>query len=342
MSIAYVGIDLHKRTSQIAVLHETGEVTQHRLPNDPQVIQDFFAHVPTPAHIAIEATGTWWWLVDLLEALGHTVSLSHPKQTRAIAAARLKNDRVDAERLALLLRGGLLPTVWIPPQSVREARELLRHRLLLVQTRTRVKNHLLALLARRNLRPTQTRNWLTQHGERELDTLPLPAAPARVVENCRALVREFDARSRALDTMLTAHFGQTPAVQRLQTIPGIGPFIATALVIELGEIARFPSAKHLVSYVGLAPRVRASGDVLRVGHISKEGNPILRWVLVVAATNAARQPGPLRASCRQIAARRGRAIARVALARRLLEWVYHVWKEDKDYATLRKTLAVQG
>jgi transposase len=116
-------VDLHTRVSQIAVLSANGELTQHRLENDRARVHRFFAQVPAPARVAIEASGTWWWLVDLLEQLGHQPVLSHPKQTRAIAAARLKTDRVDAERLVQLLRGDLLPTVWIPPTAVREARE---------------------------------------------------------------------------------------------------------------------------------------------------------------------------------------------------------------------------
>jgi transposase len=121
--MVHVGVDLHKRTSQIAVLTEDGELTQHRLENDVPRVEKFFAPLPPKTPVAIEASGTWWWLVDLLEGLGHQPILSHPKQTKAIAAARLKNDRVDAQRLALLLRGDLLPTVWIPPAALREARE---------------------------------------------------------------------------------------------------------------------------------------------------------------------------------------------------------------------------
>ena len=112
--MVHVGVDLHKRVSQIAVLTEEGELTQHRLTNEPLRLQRFFAELPAHTPVAIEASGTWWWLVDLLEGLGHRPVLSHPKQTKAIAAARLKNDRVDAERLLLLLRGDLLPRVWIP------------------------------------------------------------------------------------------------------------------------------------------------------------------------------------------------------------------------------------
>jgi transposase len=164
--MVHVGVDLHKRSSQLAVLMPDGEVTQQRLENDPTQLERFFAQIPRGARVAIEASGTWWWFVDLVERLGHHAILSNPKQTKAIAAARLKNDRVDAERLALLLRGDLLPTVWIPPAGLREARELVRHRVSLVWVRTEIKNRLLALLSRRNLQPTSSTRWLTVRGRR--------------------------------------------------------------------------------------------------------------------------------------------------------------------------------
>ena len=176
--MAHVGVDLHKRTSQIAVLTEDGELTQHRLENDVARVEQFLAHLPPKTPVAIEASGTWWWLVDLLEGLGHQPILSHPKQTRAIAAARLKNDRVDAQRLALLLRGDLLPTVWIPPAALREARELIRYRVQLVWLRGELRNRQVAMLARRNLQPTSGKSWFTTRGQREFERLPLPTVPA--------------------------------------------------------------------------------------------------------------------------------------------------------------------
>ena len=124
-------------------------------------------------------------------------------------------------------------------------------------------------------------------------------------------------------------------VQRLTTIPGIGPFIAIVLVLELGDIHRFASAKHVASYVGLTPRVRA-------GHITKEGNRLLRWVLVLAATQAVRRPGPLRSWFHAVKKRRGKKVARVALARRLAEIVFHVWKHECDYFTVVRRGVVRG
>ena len=245
--MVHVGVDLHKRSSQLAVLMPDGEVTQQRLENDPRQLERFFAQVPRGARVAIEASGTWWWFVDLVERLGHHAILSNPKQTKAIAAARLKNDRVDAERLALLLRGDLLPTVWIPPAELREARELVRHRVSLVWVRTEIKNRLLALLSRRNLQPTSSKRWLTVRGRQELEGLPLGAIPSTVREDCLALLRVLDEQIRRLDHELVHRWGDDPRVQRLRTIPGVGPFTAILLILELGEIQRFPSAKHLAS-----------------------------------------------------------------------------------------------
>jgi transposase len=340
--MVHVGVDLDKRSSQIAVLSEDGEIVQQRLPNETVGLEQFFAQFPPQTPIAIEASGTWWWLVDLLEQLGHRPVLSNPKQTKAIAAARLKNDRVDAERLALLLRGDLLPTVWIPPTALREARELVRHRIQLVWLRSVIRNRLQAMLARRNLQPTSGKSWLTQRGQRELKQLPLPEAPSRIREDCAALLPTLDAQIRRLDTELVTRWGRDPRVQRLTTIPGIGPFIAIVLVLELGDIQRFASAKRVASYVGLTPRVRGSAGRVRAGHITKEGNRLLRWVLVLAATQAVRKPGPLRTWFHAVKKRRGKKVARVALARRLAEIVFHVWQQECDYFTVVRHGVVRG
>ena len=340
--MVHVGVDLHKRLSQIAVLTDDGALRQHRVRNDAARLEQFFVELPPHTPVAIEATGTWWWLVDLLDRLGHQPVLSHPKATKAIAAARLKNDKVDTQRLALLLRGDLLPTVWIPPAALREARELVRHRITLVWLRSAVRNRLLSMLARRNLQPTRAKSWLAQRSPPELRALPLSSSPATLREDCLALVPILDAQIRRLDQELVARWGADPRVLRLTTIPGVGPFIAIVLVLELGDIQRFPSAKHLASYIGLTPRIRASADHVRTGHITKEGHRLLRWVLVLAATQAARRPGPLRAWVRALQQRKGRKTARVALARRLAEMVYHGGKDELEYWTMLRRGVVRG
>jgi transposase len=339
--MVHVGVDLHKSFSQVAVLEDSGEIREYRLSHEGMEVEEFFRGLPR-ARVAIEATGTWWWLVDLLEGMGHEPVLSHPKQTKAIASARLKNDRVDAERLASLCRGGLLPTVWIPPQEVREAREFLRHRLGLVWQRTKVKNRLTSLMARRNLRPTKSRTWYSQRGEAELRELALSPTAGRIRDDTLMLLRTLDDQIHEVEQQLFDRWADDPRVRRLETIPGIGPLTAIGLVVELGDIHRFPSAKHLASYVGLTPRVRASGGRVHSGHISKEGNRLLRWMFVAAATQAVRYRGPLRAWHRRISRRKGKKIARVGLARKLTEIVYHVWRDEIDYRAFHCRTAVRG
>jgi transposase len=226
--MVHVGVDLDKRSSQIAIVGEDGNISQQRLANDAVGLAKFFAQLPAQTPIATEASGTWWWFVDLLEQLGHRPVLSNPKQTKAIAAARLKNDRVDAERLALLLRGDLLPTVWIPPAALREARELIRHRIQLSWLRGVVRNRLHAMLARRNLQPRSGKSWLTQRGQRELQRPPLGDVPNQIREDCGTLLPTLDAQIRRLDAALIQRWGQDPRVRRLTTIPGIGPFICSS------------------------------------------------------------------------------------------------------------------
>src|SRR6266508_957620 len=298
--MVHVGVDLDKRSSQIAVLSEDGEIVQHRLANDAARLTKFFSQLPPHTPIAIEASGTWWWLVDLL------------------------------------------PRVWIPPTALREARELIRHRIQLVWLRGVIRNRLQAMLARRNLQPTSGQSWLTQRGQRELQRLPLGETPSRIREDCGALLPTLDAQIRRLDADLVTRWGADARVRRLTTIPGIGPFIAIVLVLELGDIARFASAKRVASYVGLTPRVRGSAGRVRAGHITKEGNRLLRWVLVLAATQAIRRPGPLRAWFHAVKKRRGKKVARVALARRLVEIVFHVWKQECDYFTVVRHGVVRG
>ncbi|MDZ7379275.1 MAG: transposase, partial [candidate division KSB1 bacterium] len=183
---------------------------------------------------------------------------------------------VDAERLVLLLRGDLLPKVWIPPREVREARELLHHRVSLVWLRTELKHSFLALLARRNLQPPAGTSWFTARGQRALQALPLGPGPSTIREDSLALLHLLDEQIRHRDQELVCRWGEDPRVRRLITLPGIGPFTAILLVLELGDVHRFPSGKHLASYIGLTPRIRASTDRIRSGHISKEGNRLVR------------------------------------------------------------------
>ena len=148
---SFAGVDLHKRVSQMAVLRKQGGPSQVRFANELATVEKVLQRLPGGTKIALEATGSWWWFVEKATSLGHEVSLSHPKQTKAIATARLKSDKVDALMLARLLKADLLPVVWIPGKREREVRELLTHRARVVRQRTAVINELHALYAKRNI-----------------------------------------------------------------------------------------------------------------------------------------------------------------------------------------------
>jgi hypothetical protein len=190
------------------------------------------------------------------------------------------------------------------------------------------------MLARLNLQPTSGKSWFTTRGQREFEHLPLPTIPSRLREDYRALLPMLDAQIRQLDCEITQRWGDDPRVRRLCTIPGIGPFIATVLVLELGDIARFAHAKQVASDAGLTPRVRASADRIRSGHITKEGHRLLRGVLVLAATQAVRRPGPLRTWFHAVKQRarpepRARGVGPAPGGNRLSRLYAHLLAEEK-------------
>jgi transposase len=318
----WVGIDLHRRRSQIAIIDELGELTiSKRVPTARETITELLGS-PDGTHVALEATYGWEWLAELLEDAGYDVHLAHPLRTRAIAAARVKTDAVDAKTLAHLLRTGLLPEAYIAPPELRDLRELLRHRVVLVRLRTSVKNRVHALLARQGILPEQS-DLFGKAGREYLAGVPLPDGPRERLDSLLSLIddlnREITATTRKIDTR--ARVDQRVTV--LTQIPGVGQYIAMLVIAEVGEIHRFPTSRHLCAWAGLAPTVRSSDGKARLGHISHQGSHILRWALTEAAQRIPRTGGPLRAQYDRIAKRRGSRIARVAIARQILTLCYY-------------------
>lgn len=326
----FVGVDLHKRVTQLAVLRGEQPPSQYRVRNEESTVGRLLKRFPAGTQIAVESTGSWWWFVDQARALGHAVYLSHPKQTKAIAAARLKSDKVDAAMLARLLKADLLPTVWIPGPAERHQRELLGHRARLVRARTGVINELHAIYGKRNIE-LQGKIWLRAQPVpprvRELNGY----APRLVQENL-ALLRVLAQQIEGIDQELTRLAEGDPQTKRLMSIPGVGPTTAVAVTSWVGEISRFGTAKQLASYFGLAPRVRQSADRQRQGHITKEGSRMVRWLVVQAALSGIRVgAGAVRQHYLGVLARRGKAIARIAAARKLLGVMFHMLKDEMDY-----------
>ena len=327
---SFAGADLHKRVTQLAVLREGRSPSQFRFANDPKTVDGVLRKLPEGTKIAVEASGTWWWFIEKARALGHEVCLSHPKQTKAIAHARLKTDKVDAVMLARLLKAEFLPTVWIPTEKERYVRELLSHRMRLVRHRTAVINELHAVYAKRNIevpgmiwhriRPVP---WRTEN---------LSGYAPRIVSENAELLKVINGQIQQLDKELGKVGQQDPQAKRLMTIPGVGATTAVAVSSWIGDIQRFANAKKLVSYFGIAPRVRQSAGKERHGHITKEGSRMARWLLLQAAlVNIRMAKQPARSHYLGVRNRRGKQIARVAATRKLVGVIYHLMREQIDY-----------
>jgi transposase len=326
---SFVGVDLHKNVSQLAALREPKPASQLRFPNNAVTVEKVLKKLPQGSKIALEATGSWWWFVELAQKTGHEVVMSHPKQTKAIASARLKSDKVDALMLAKLLKADLLPTVWIPPATQRYVRELLTHRARLVRQRTAVINEVHALYAKRNIDPGMIFHRVRPPAFMAKE---LSGYGPRIVEEDVDLLAFFNRQLRGLDNELEKIAEGDVESKRLMTIPGVGPLSAVAVNCWVGTIERFSKAKKLSSYFGLAPRVRQSGDRERHGHITKEGNRLVRSLLIQAALWHTRLgKGASRKHYLGVLKRRGKQIARVAAANKLLGIMFHMMKERIDY-----------
>jgi transposase len=327
----YVGIDVHRKRSQVAVIGQSGEVLANRnVPNGAEPILKVIGGLPPGTPAAFEACYGTSWLVGLLEDYGFAPHLVHPSRCKAIASARLKNDKVDAAILAQLLRADLLPEAWIAPPAIRQLRALLRHRVALVRLRTRLRNRIHAIVADYGYdRPAG--GYRSGPGRAWLASLELPAVSREQVEDYLGLIGALQDRIDRLDGEIRQRARSDPRVKVLTQLPGIGPFTALVILAEVGDISRFGSARKLASWAGLTPTVRGSDRVAHYGHISKEGSVWLRWVLCEAAQTAKRHP-QFAASFQAIARRRGKKIATTAIARKLVTRAWHLLTDAEPAA----------
>jgi transposase len=318
-----VGIDLHRKRSHVAVLDEHGtQLLSRRVVNDPQTFLELLGGIDGESKVALEATYGWEWLADVLQDAGYELHLAHPLRTKAIASARVKNDAVDARTLAQLLRTDLLPEAYIAPRELRELRDLLRHRVALTRMRSALKNRAGSILAKQGIqRPFS--DMFGPGGLRFLESLELGESPRRRLDSALALIadftREIDLTTREIDARAKAD----PYVEVLCPIRGVGRYIAMLVIAEVGDVTRFQTARQLCCWAGMTPTVRSSDLRTRLGHISHQGSPALRWALVEAAQHAARGGGPLRQAFERIAKRRGRQVAKVAVARKILTLCFY-------------------
>jgi transposase len=318
-----VGIDLHRKRSHVAVIDGEGtETLSRRITNDPATFLELLAELDGDSRIALEATYGWEWLADALQEAGYELHLAHPLRTKAIASARVKTDAVDARTLAHLLRADLLPEAYIAPRELRELRDLLRHRVAMTRMRSALKNRAGSILAKQGIHRPYS-DMFGVAGLEFLEALELREGPRRRLDSALRLIadftREIDLTAREID----ARAKSDPYVEVLCQIRGVGRYIAMLVIAEVGDVGRFRTARQLCSWAGMTPTVRNSDQRIRLGHISHQGSPALRWALVEAAQHASRGGGPLREAYERISKRRGRQVAKVAVARKILTLCFY-------------------
>jgi transposase len=317
----YVGIDLHRRRSVIVRMNDADEVLGlSKIDNDPLALAVALAEAGPDPEVALEACYGWYWAADLLQAEGARVHLVHPLglhwDTR-----RVKNDVKDATELANRLRRNDLPEAWVAPPEVRELRELVRYRAKLVALRTSAKAQVHAVLAKLGIIPTLP-DMFTLQGQRLLDAMDLPGPYALRVESLRDLLEIYDREVALVERRLHLELKGHAGFRAIQAIYGVGEITAAIFVAEIGDVTRFPSARHLCSWAGMTPKLHESDTHSYKGRITKQGSTIVRWAAMECVVRyhggAAIAP-----AYRRIAERRGDKIARVAAARKLLTLVYY-------------------
>lgn len=319
----YVGVDLHRRRSQVVVLDEDGAVVSSvNVDNgDPAELIAAASEGGEGCGVVIEAAWGWYWVADLLGAAGFEVHLAHPLGVAGYRNRRVTNDERDAVLLADLLRMGSLPEAWIAPPELRELRELVRYRHKLSQLRTGLKAQIHAVLGKEGVIPQLVELW-GPAGTRWLDSLELADVYEDRIMSLRRLIGHYDREIRRLDREIHTWLRDDVGYHEIQRLDGIGPVFAAVFVAEIGDVTRFTSPKQLCSWVGVTPRHRESDETVKRGPITKQGSALVRWAAVEAVARYQGGP-PIRDAYRRIAETRGNKIARVAAARRLLVLVYY-------------------
>ena len=330
----YVGIDVHRKRSQVAVIDAKGEVLANRnVPNGAEPILKVIGGLPPGTLAAFEAAYDTSWLVELLEDYGFDPHLVHPSRCKAIASARLKNDKVDGAILGQLLRTDLLPEAWIAPPAIRQLRALLRHRVHLVRLRTRLRNRIHAIVADYGYDRPAGGYWAGP-GRAWLAALGLSAVSRELVEDYLGLIDALQERIDRLDWEIRQRARSDPRAKVLTQLPGAGPFTALVILAEAGDISRFASARKLASWAGLTPTVRGSD---RVAHYGAH----LQGRLGMAALGAVRGGAdrqalpPVRARLPAHCETAGKKIATTAVARKLATRAWHLLTDAEHAAAFQ-------
>ncbi len=332
-----IGCDYHPAFQQIAFVDtDTGELQERRLQQREEA-EKFYRDLAAQGikvRVGMEASGQARWFERLLVELNFELWIGDAAEIRTKRVRKQKTDRQDAQLILKLMLKDDFPRIWVPSWENRDLRQLLWHRHRMVQARTRIMNQLQAVALNEGLR-CKKRLW-REAGRGQLEAFRLAPWASRRRRDLLELMDRLNPTITDLTQTIEQEAEKCPAAQRLMTHPGVGPLTALAFVLIIGTADRFQCGKQIASYLGLVPLEESSGNRRRLGHITKQGNALLRFLLVEAAQVSARSIPEWRNKYFHLAMRRGRKIAKVAMARRLAVQMFWMWRKGWDYEQVRK------
>lgn len=330
----YAGLDLSRRRLEVHVLDEGGEtVGKLAIHPDADGLRTLAEYFTGPVSAAIESMNGARFVHDELERHGWDVLIADAAKAKGLAPLAAKTDKIDARVLAILCWRDLVPAIWLVDPESRAERERSRYRLYLVRHRTSLKNRIHATLITFG-HTVPVADLFGVRGRELLAALAIPEPWATTLASSLARVDALEAEIGRCEAELARLGADHDDVPLLRTVPGIGPILAYAIASEIGDISRFASAKRLVGYTGLCPRVYQSGETDRRGALTKTGPKYLRWALIEAATHAARHPRYRRKyerTKRRLGKQRGSRIARVELARELATAIWYMLTRQEPF-----------
>jgi transposase len=332
-----IGCDYHPSFQQIAFVDtDTGELQERRLEHREEA-EKFYRDLVVQGmkvRVGMEASGHARWFERLLGELNFELWMGDASEIARKRERKQKTDRQDAQHILRLLLKDDFPRIWVPSWENRDLRQLLWHRHRMVQARTRMMNQLQAVALNEGLR-CKKKLW-REGGRKQLESFRLAPWASRRRHDLLEMLDRLNPTIAELSQAIEQEVEKCPAAQRLKTHPGVGPLTALAFVLMIERADRFECGKQIASYLGLVPLEDSSGNRRRLGHITKQGNSLLRFLLVEAGQVTARSLPEWRSKYVHLTMRRGRKIAKVAMARKLAVRLYWMMRKECDYEQLRK------
>jgi transposase len=335
----YIALDVHKKYTWARVENTQGDrLYESRLAHTHGTVKNFVQRWSEGSPVAVETVGNWYWVVDEIEAGGGKPQLVNARLAKLMMGSVNKSDKLDAKGMNRLQRTGTLPTVWIPPSSVRDARELPRTRMVLSRQRTQLKNRVHATLGKYGFVVEGATDAFGKKGRQIVAEL-MAKLPPHTEQGLSRILDQLDhvcENLKGIEAKMIEVFSPCCETTWLKTLPGVGDILAVVIWTEIGTIERFGRAEQLASYCGLVARENSSGGKIRFGAVRRDVNVYLKWAFVEAANSAvlnAERCGYDHISrlYQRIKTRRGHGKAKVAVARHLSEASFWMLKKGEPY-----------